>query len=380
MSEVATLVSDGRIAGHFRGGRPVTAYLKLSDYCNIGCDHCYLPIAVRRDRTIMDEATLISALDAIAAMVDRQRAPGAIIVWHGGEPLALPPEVMARACALAADRLPEAVQSIQTSLIPYREAWAPVVRDWLGSEIGSSIDFSQRTMRGSVEAYHDFWMGRVTLARSHGFAVIPGIVPSTGEIGRGAEIVDWMVARGFDRFNIDRYNDFGNADPRRPRNREHSSFLAEVFDRTLDLFASGTLIRVNTVTAGLGGVLFDAPGDRWGGSCSRDFLVVNPDGRTNACPDKISFESFSSIHDGFAGLEASEARRAWIRTHLTGHRNPHCARCPFASFCRSGCPLTPNDVEAEGECSGYHRYLRHVRARAEADPSLVTAYLRQVTA
>lgn len=99
---------------------------------------------------------------------------------------------------------------------------------------------------------------------------------------------------------------------------------------------------------------------------------------TNACPDKISFESFSSIRDGFSAFEQSEARKAWIRTQLTGHRNEHCAACPFATFCRSGCPLTPNAVEEEGECSGYRGYLHHVRRFAYTHGPLVQAYLTGV--
>lgn len=376
MSELP-IPQQSRLRDADRKGKPVVAYLKPSDYCNVGCDHCYLPLAVRQNKSRMHEETLDQAIEAVREMVERQRAPGALIVWHGGEPLALPPDYLRDACERVRKAMPDAVQSIQTSLVPFREEWAPIIADYFEGHIGTSIDFSQRTIRGDVGRYHDMFLSKVEAARAHGFSITPGVVPSKGELGRGAEIVDWMHEHGFDEWNIDRYNSFGGEDPMRPTNQEHSLFLTEVFDRVMELAADGYLIRVNTVHAALSGILTNQGGDRWGGSCSRDFIVVNPDGSTSACPDKISFESFSNIKDGFDGFQASEARKRWIRMHLTGHRNEDCPTCPFNTFCRSGCPLTPNAPETEGECSGYHRHLRHARTFAGENPELATRYFLQ---
>ena len=60
MSETGSLVSDERISRRFRGARPVTAYVKPSDYCNVGCEHCYLPLAVRADRATTSRSAAIS--------------------------------------------------------------------------------------------------------------------------------------------------------------------------------------------------------------------------------------------------------------------------------------------------------------------------------
>lgn len=377
MSELAAILPSA-LTPSDRKGRAVTAYLKPSDYCNVGCDHCYLPLAVRANKYRMDDRTLNNAIQTVRDMVDRQRAPSAIIIWHGGEPMALPPAYMVEACTRVREAMPMAIQSIQTSLVPYRAEWGAIAQEYFGGHIGSSIDFSQRKIRGDVQRYHDMWLEKVAAARADGCHVVPGMVPSMGEIGRGAEIADWMLENGFQEWNIDRYNSFGWDDPMRPNNRDHSGFLTEVFDRIMDHARTGRFVRVNTVLAALGGVLHNAPGDRWGGSCSRDFIVVNPDGSTSACPDKVSFESFSNINDGFDAFEASEARKAWIRLHLIGHRNEHCARCPFNTFCRSGCPLTPNAPESEGECSGYHRHLSHVRDFAKREPELISRYFQGI--
>ena len=371
-------VSPNTLTQAQRTGRPVTAYLKPSDYCNVGCDHCYLPLSVRANKARMSSEILDHAIATIRDMVERQRAPFALVVWHGGEPLALPPEYLRDACARVRERMPEAIQTVQTSLVPYRSAWAPVIEEFMGGHIGSSIDFSQRKIRGAVSRYHDMWLEKVAMARGDGFTVTPGMVPSRGEIGRGAEIAAWMEAHDFDQWNIDRYSSFEGDDEMRPLNREHSDFLTEVFDAVMSRFEAGRTVKVNTVQSALSGVLLDQPGDRWGGSCSRDFIVVNPDGSTSACPDKISFENYADISGGYDAFSASSVRKDWIRMHLAGHRNAHCGSCRFRSFCRSGCPLTPNAPETEGECSGYHRHLAHVAAFAERNRTLALNYLKEV--
>lgn len=355
--------------------RPLTVYIKPSDYCNVGCDHCYLPKEVRANKMRMSQKTFQASLKAIKDMAKQQNAPGVLIVWHGGEPLSLPVSYFEDLTKQLQEEIPDAIQSLQTSLIPYSEKWNDLIKNYFDSEIGSSIDFTQRTLKGSSRAYHEFWMKKVSKARSAGFSVVPGIVPSKNEVGKGKEIVDWMSDRGFSRWNIDRYNQYSQFDPNRPLNKEHSKFLTEVFHAVMDKAKKGDFVAINVVRAGIGGVLFNMPGDRWGGHCSHDFLVINPDGGTNACPDKISFESFSNISDGYGSYKKSQARKDWIKLHLMGHRNPDCPTCPFNTFCKSGCPLTPNDVPSEGECSGYNRYLKEVLNFSKTDLNLLLEYL-----
>jgi radical SAM protein with 4Fe4S-binding SPASM domain len=326
----------------------------------------------------MDDSTFAATLKSVADMATRQKAPGVVLIWHGGEPLSLPPSYLLRLSQWAQRELPNAVQGIQTSLLPYSKRWTSIIAEQFYGEIGSSIDFTQRTIKGSNPRYLQTWMGKVEMARSDGFVVTPGIVPSKGELGKGRAISDWMVQHGFKRWNIDRYNQFRGHDPMRPTNAEHSLFLTEVFDAVLEQARQGRYIKVNTVQAALLGVVFNQPAERWGGSCSHSFLVVNPDGTTNACPDKISFERFSNIRDGYTAFHNSPERKAWIREHLLGHRNTHCATCSFQTFCRGGCPLTPNTPESEGECSGYKRHLQHVQRFAEREPHLVAEYLEAI--
>ena len=357
--------------------RRITAYLKLSDYCNVGCEHCYLPYAVRSSRVSMTLGTLNNAIDTIHRMASVQRSRGILIIWHGGEPLALPKDYFRQMCEKVREKLPGAIQSIQTSLIPYRQDWAPVLREFTGNHIGSSIDFSLRNIRGNAERYQSLWLKKAHQAHQDGFSIIPGIVPSRNELGRGIEICNWMEKNGFLNWNIDRYNSYGKEDRLRPSNLEHSGFLTQIFEAVMKRAECGVFMKINTVRAALAGILMDVSGDRWGTSCSRDFIVVNPNGTTSACPDMASYSNYGHVSGGFREFSGSEARRKWIKNHLIGHANSNCRSCRFNGFCKTGCPLTPNAPEFEDDCSGYSRHLSHVANFTMRKPSIAWKYMQE---
>lgn len=361
--------------------RPITAYVKPTNYCNVGCSHCYLPEIVRANRTRMSFDTLRSTGELLLQMAQRQRAPGIHVLWHGGEPLTVPVSWYEQAGEVLDSIVEGHTQSIQTSLIPWRPEYAELVHGRFASEIGSSVDFTQRRIKGSVEAYHDLWMKKVEMARAEGIAVIPGMVPTRNEEGRGEEVMRWFEERGFSMFNIDRYNHFGTGeDADRPSNAQHARFLIGLFDAAMTRMETGRPAPIiNVLTSGLRGVLYGQPGDRWGGSCQSDFVVIEPDGSTNSCPDRASFETpFSNVAEGFDGFQKSELRRRWIRTQQFGHKRPHCETCENNHFCKSGCPITPNGyLDGEDECSGYHLFLSHLRRYVALDRNkkFVLAYL-----
>lgn len=360
----------------------ITAYVKPTNRCNVGCSHCYLPESVRADKARMDDRVLVGTASFIKEMMARSRHDGAHILWHGGEPLTLPPEWFYRAGALLDEELPGHTQSMQTSLIPLRREHLSLIQDRLGSFIGSSVDFSQRKIKGSVEAYHSLWMRKVELARAAGIRVVAGVVPTRNELGREDDIVEWFVAREFDAFNIDRYNAYGTHFPDRPSNLEHSYFLMGLFDALMEeMERKGRAPLVGAIRAAITGVLYGVGGDRWGGTCQSDFIVVEPDGSLNTCPDKAPFEaSFGNVSDGYEEFAKSRFRRKWIRHQNLEHKRSHCFGCENQHFCQSGCPITPNGIEdGEDECSGYRTMLSHVRrlSNCETGRSVMVAYVDQ---
>lgn len=357
----------------------ISAYVKPTNRCNVGCSHCYLPEHVRMTSARMEMSVLRRTAEFLKDMQERQRQDGTLIIWHGGEPLVMPVDWYWEAGAILDEVLPGHRQTMQTSLIPFRQEHVEFVRKRLGAFLGSSVDFSQRKLNGSVEEYHSLFMKKVDLARDNGITIAPGVVPSTNDLGHEVEIVNWFVDRGFNSFNIDRYNAYEAHFPDRPNNAEHSRFLSGLLDALLDrLETHGTTPVVGTIRAGIAGVLHGVPGDRWGGSCMSDFVVVEPDGGLNNCPDKASIEeNLAHVDAGYAGFAGSLLRRKWIRHQAVGHQNHFCLGCENFHFCKTGCPITPNDPVLEGgECSGYRSFLTHVRTLANTGKrELLDAYL-----
>lgn len=325
----------------------------------------------------MNEDTLRRAAEVLGKMAGD---PSQVhVLWHGGEPMVLAPDYYWRAGEILDDILPGHSESMQTSLIPYREGFAGLIKARFRGEVGSSIDFSSRLVAGSSERYQTIWLRKVAEARLEGIEVIPGVVPSRAELGHGRAIVEFMAEHGFGRFNFDRYNAFGKkcGDPMQPSNREHAEFLSEIFDVLMEAVSQGRhapVVRV--IVAALRGVLHGLPGDRWGTKCLSSNLVVEPNGDVNNCPDKAFFEPpLGTVEEGAEGVVASPARKTWIRLQSVGRMDMRCHDCAYFSWCRGGCPISGSVVDASSECSGFRRFIERVEGYAALHPEVVAGYL-----
>lgn len=350
----------------------LTAYIKPTNYCSVGCEHCYLPESVREDHSVMTKQTLIDTARLLVDMAKKEKQPNLHIVWHGGEPMMLKPEWYWEACEILDKEIGKGfyTQSFQTSLIPYKSSWKDLLTTRFDSFIGSSIDFSQRKVKSSPEAYLDLWMRKVTNARKDGMYIVPGMVPTKNEIGKGEEIVSWFIKHEFAEFNIERYSKVGGHFLDWPTNKQHGNFLTEVFDSLMTKKSAGLQVPyVKLISSAIGGVLFQIPGERWGGTCQKSFIVIEPDGSLNTCPDRAKHEKpFSNVSDGAGPFILSPERRNWIRIQNVTHKKDHCHACEYQSWCQSGCPVTPNGPsEGQTECSGYKTFLNHVKDFCNTD-------------
>lgn len=353
----------------------ITAYLKPTNFCNVGCSHCYLPESVRADKFKMDDETLHKVMRFLKDMKEQGKHEQIFLIWHGGEPLILGHKYFEHAGEIIDQYFTkdEIIESVQTSLIPYRAEFNNLVKTRWGGYIGSSMDFNSRLLKGSAQDYQDLWMSKVNIARQAGIYIIPGITPNKVDCKNAKEIYSWFKQRGFDVWNIDRYSNVGGDLPDFSTNREHSQFLIDLFDLCVkDIKENNYAPLIKPVAAAIGGILYDMPGDRWGGTCQSDFVVINPNGSLNNCPDKDSFEaSYGSLHDGFKSFKNSPMRKKWIRIQQVGHRIDECATCENASWCKSGCPITGNACAIGNErddCSGFKTYINHVRNFIEQSP------------
>jgi len=353
----------------------LSVYVKPTNFCTIDCEHCYLSEDVRANKELMTDKTLKNTAELVIQLAKREGHDSIHIIWHGGEPLMVNPSWYHNAVKILDSVFGKGnyTQSIQTSLIPYNSKWAPVIKDYFDSFIGSSIDFSQRKVGDSADTYIDLWLKRVERARADGFTIIPMMVPSRMEIGKGEEILDWFIKNDFHAFSIERYSDFTGKMLDAPKNKHHSDFMIELFDGVIKRLRNGEKASyINVIAAAINGVRYEIPGDRWGGDCQREFLVVEPDGGLNTCPDRTSFEkSFSNANEGVVKFMNAPPRKEWIRIQNINHKENHCMSCEYNTWCKSGCPIT-NNVKSnkESECSGYKSFLNHVKSHLENENDL----------
>lgn len=353
----------------------ITVYLKPTNFCNVGCSHCYLPESVRANKDKMSDETLHKVMQFLKEMKQSGKHDQIFFLWHGGEPLVLPASYFYNAGKIIDQyfKPEEIIEAVQTSLIPFKQDFVELAKTRWRSEIGSSIDFDSRLIKGSNEEYQKLWMSKVDLARKNDIFIIPGITPNKKDCYNAENIFNWLVERDFYYWSLDRYSNFNGDLPEFSTNREHAQFLIDLFDLCVKFYdRNGYTPYIKPLGAAINGIIFDMPGDRWGGTCQSDFVVINPDGKLNNCPDKDSFEtSYGNLFQGFSSFQSSPMRKKWIRLQQVGHRIDECFECENANWCKSGCPITGNACETNGvtdECSGFKSFITHVRKFIDKSP------------
>jgi len=122
---------DQRIGRRFR-----TVVLQPTSLCNLDCDYCYLPGRKKRNEIL---PTVVKAVAASIAEQDGDEPVG--VVWHGGEPTALPITTFrARLQPFEDLRIAgRAEHSIQTNATLITEEWCELFRTYR-FQVGVSID------------------------------------------------------------------------------------------------------------------------------------------------------------------------------------------------------------------------------------------------
>jgi uncharacterized protein len=191
---------DERIGRSFR-----TVILQPTSLCNLDCGYCYLP--GRKNRYEI----LPTVVEAVAASIAEQDDPEPVgVVWHGGEPTALPIATFRNRMLVFEDlRIAGRVEhSIQTNATLLNEQWCGLFRTYR-FQVGVSIDGPEaanvnRVDRGGRPAFEKIMRG-IDALRDHEipFSVICVVSPET--IGDPAGMMDFFAGLGCTQvgFNIE---------------------------------------------------------------------------------------------------------------------------------------------------------------------------------
>ncbi len=109
-------------------GRTRLLILQPTPFCNIDCSYCYLP--ARNDRHRMP----YEIVEAAVRFVFDNALPASdfTVVWHGGEPLVLPPAWYREAFRRAASAAPAGAvlpHAMQTNAMLIDDEWCELFRD-----------------------------------------------------------------------------------------------------------------------------------------------------------------------------------------------------------------------------------------------------------
>ena len=348
----------------------MVVYLKLSDFCNIGCSHCYLPVRNRENKMVMNITILHKAIADLKMMCMKGGFKHLVIVLHGGEPMLVDHKIVVEYIKIIKKAFGsgsiKVEFSIQTSLIPLNKAWINVIKEYFGSNVCVSVDFSARTISGSVERYMSALKKRIALCKSEGIFISANVVVCKDTLGRASEIVDWFIEHEILDVDFSRYNSYGKNDLNQPTNREHSLFLSDLMDDSISRFLKGGVVPlIQTINCAVMVAIKGVGGGTWGAGCLSGSYVINPDGTTNSCPDRISYEQ--SFTDGGVPFTQSIYRAKTIIEGAQRSSSRVCSGCEYVSVCKGGCPIEHNDPLKNGDCAGFRALLDYTRKLYDED-------------
>jgi uncharacterized protein len=359
----------------------VGVYLKPTNFCSVGCEHCYLDKALKADKTVMSPETLEQTAQFVRDFADSfwEKDPVQII-FHGGEPLMMSGTWLENACEVLEKTLPNCRFAIQTSLMPLKEEHIAFLKKRTPYAIGSSLDWTFRTIQGSAASYRDVYMKRVEFLRQHGLPTAVTLVAAKEDLPHAKEIVRWFFEHHLMTVQFERFIDESNSSIHLPSNLEHSLFLKDVFCEVMRLFEEkGEFMNVRIFRDVLSGVLDGRPCGIYGGACQSHLITVEPDGKVGLCPNRASYDApCGSVQEGFEAFKHSKARLHWIlRQHLQNESDA-CFKCPYAFWCKGACPISPEKVSVspDEDCGGHRVFIDFVADFAQKKQKTATEYLQ----
>jgi uncharacterized protein len=241
--------------------------LQPTPFCNIDCDYCYLP---ERDSTAR------MSLDTVRRAAERLRddglaGPELTVVWHAGEPLAMPIEFYDEAVAVLREVFGAACavsHSIQTNATLIDDDWCELFKRH-GIRVGVSVDGPAdlhdahrrtRTGRGT----HERVLRGMARLRAHGIAfhAIAVVMPAT--FAQADAFFDFFVDQGVSELgcNFDEAEGLHEHSSVAGNELPHAAFVAHLLTRSL---AGGRTLRVRELAMAAQLIAQPLPTYRWQG-------------------------------------------------------------------------------------------------------------------
>ena len=341
--------------------------LQPTPFCNIACDYCYLPD--RNSTARMSMATVRRAAERLRD--DGLAGPELTVVWHAGEPLAMPPAFYDEAVEVVREVFGSACDvshSIQTNATLIDDEWCELFKR-LGIRIGVSVDgpaglhdAHRRTRTG--HGTHERVMRGMARLRSHGIPFHAIAVVTAATFGEADAFYDFFVEQGVSELccNYDEAEGLHEQSSLAGQEPAHAAFVARLLERST---ASSSQLRVRELAMALRLIAQPMPTYRWRGqdwpenaqtlpfalvtvAHNGDFSSFSPELLGQPSAEFGNF-IFGNVATGgyFDSARSERFERLWGAVVL-GTRE--CERsCAHYGFCGGGAPA--NKLYENGELS-----------------------------
>jgi uncharacterized protein len=330
--------------------------LQPTPFCNIRCRYCYLPARDDKRRMRVDTAALAARRLAEDGLLGRELT----VVWHAGEPLAVPPDWYEEAFAAIRAAVGPAVElshAIQTNAMLVNERWCDLFLRH-GVRVGVSVDGpahlhdTQRVTRRGHGTHARVVRGMARL-RAAGVPFHAIAVVTAAALAEADAFAQFFVDEGVAELgcNFDEAEGGHLQSSLSGHEAQHRAFLQKLFEHPA--VRSGRL-RVRERDRALQLLASPLPQRRWGARAAPDniqtlpFLCVNVahDGRFSTFSPELLGQPapahgdfvLGNVHEG--GYLASTMREPFLSIWGEIERGIEAcrARCAHFDYCGGGAP------------------------------------------
>ena len=340
-------------------------YFKPTNYCNVGCSHCYLTGKQRSDFYFMDKKDLDIIYDKLENYFKKHFYKSRpYLTLHGGEPLLVSFEIL----EYFFQKFNEYNISVQTSLFPLfdksyeeRKKYYELFKKY-NVKVSTSYDFfGVRKYKRSYEKFDKVFLEIVKELNKENLQPYMMFTITKKMQGKEKEVYEWLLKnyKLFSGISYEEYNEYNTFNRfLYLTNKEIAEMLIKFYEldkeNNFKIFPFfkfiKQLIQNNRIMCY---------------SCQEENLVIFPDGNTSSCYTRNGLETFGNIYkQPLEEILRNKKRLEWI---ILGKNNLEiCKDCEFKNICNGGCPLKKSilkkkqKITSKEECSGFYPFLKHI--------------------
>ncbi len=323
----------------------LTAWLHITDSCNLRCDYCYLP----HNPITIREPILSQSIQMLFKTAQKHHYPRVKLKYAGGEPL-LQFNLVQRAHSLAFEQsrqndipLDEVLLTNGTRLSQEKIAYLQrnQIRVMISLDgIGQWHDQQRHFAKGKPS--FELVRRGIELCQKMGLTPLISLTLSSRNLPGLPQAISWLLEHKLPfTFNFYRENDYARGVPPLDINHPQTRQLFE------EAFA---LLEADPPDHSLLGMLADRASFGFAHlypcGVGRDYLVIRSDGQIAKCQMAMD----APVTSIFALDPLTE-----VRQDKTGIQNPpvfqkpDCAACDWRAYCAGGCPLLTQRVTGSYE-------------------------------